>query len=131
MVPLFVAMVIVVIWQRRREQRIVANQLPRFVAAGWIAPEEVRLLSSLSGRRHWRVAVQRRWGRRAGRAVRDYQAAVTELAFLHDRVARGAVGPDARQWLHDLVAATVLARERLSYGHPEAFATAGESTGRA
>ena len=124
MVPLFLAMVILVIWQRRREQRIVANQLPRFVAAGWIAPDEVRLLTSLSSRRGWQAAVKRRWGAQAARAVRDYQTAVTELAFLHDRVARGAVGVEAREWLHDLVAAMVISRERVSRRHPEALATA-------
>ena len=70
MVPLFIAMAIVVVWQRRREQRIVATHLPRFVAAGWIAPDEVRLLASLPGRRGWRrrsdgAGAPRRRGRSA------------------------------------------------------------------
>ena len=124
MVPLFVVMAIVVVWQRRREQRIVATQLPRFVAAGWIAPDEVRLLSSLSGRIGWRTAVKRHFGSAAARAVRDYQTAVTELAFLHDRMGRGVVGPDSRQWLHDLVAAMLVARQQLALRYPQALVAA-------
>jgi protease PrsW len=124
MVPLFVVLALVVVWQRRREQRIVATQLPRFVAAGWIAPDEVRLLASLSGRIGWRTAVKRHFGPAAARAVRDYQTAVTELAFLNDRMVRGAVGPDARQWLHDLVTAMLVARQQLSQRYPQALAAA-------
>ncbi|MGH4023301.1 MAG: PrsW family intramembrane metalloprotease, partial [Pseudonocardiaceae bacterium] len=36
MVPLFAALVGLVVWQRRREQRVVAAQLPGFASAGWI-----------------------------------------------------------------------------------------------
>ena len=129
MVPLFVAMALIVTWQRRREQRIVATQLPRFVAAGWVAPEEVRLLASLPGRRSWRAAVKRRWGPDAAKAVRAYQTAITELAFLHDRMTRGVVGPEARQWMDDLVAAVYIARSQLTVAHPQALATAGGFAG--
>ena len=62
MVPLFLAMIAVVVWQRKREQRIVIEQLPGFAQAGWIAPSEISLLSSLAGRRGWRCAVRRRSG---------------------------------------------------------------------
>ncbi|REF36796.1 PrsW family intramembrane metalloprotease [Thermasporomyces composti] len=122
MVPIFVAMIIVVVWQRRREQRIVATHLPRFVAAGWIAPDEVRHLVSLSGRRGWRAAVKRHWGPEAAKALRDYQTAVTELAFFHDRWARGTVGREAQQWLHDLVANVFAARQRVLSRHPDLLA---------
>lgn len=126
MVPLFIAMAIVVVWQRRREQRIVATHLPRFVAAGWIAPDEVRHLVSLQGRRGWQAAVKRHWGPAAAKAVRDYQTAVTELAFFHDRWARGTVGAEARAWLHDLVANVYTARQQVLRQHPQVLATAGQ-----
>jgi RsiW-degrading membrane proteinase PrsW (M82 family) len=122
MVPIFVAMTIVVVWQRRREQRIVATHLPRFVATGWIAPDEVRHLVSLSGRRGWRAAVKRHWGPEAAKALRDYQTAVTELAFFHDRWARGAVGHEARQWLDDLIANVLATRQRVLRQHPQVLA---------
>jgi protease PrsW len=121
MVPVFVTMVVVVIWQRRREQRIVATQLAGMVAAGWIAPDEVQPLTSLAGRRSWRAAVERRSGKEAARAIRDYHTAVTELAFLRDRMARGVAGPDSERWQYELVEALRDTRGR-AHGHPQALA---------
>jgi protease PrsW len=123
MVPVFIALVIVVVWQRRREQRIVAAQLPGFAAAGWIVPSEVPLLSSLAGRQGWRAAVRRRSGRGVAKAVAEYQAAVTELAFLRDRMARGTAGPLGQLWHAEAVEAVRQARAR-AVGHPEALTVA-------
>ncbi|MHA6623558.1 PrsW family intramembrane metalloprotease [Pseudonocardia sp. DLS-67] len=123
MVPLFVALVIVVVWQRRREQRVVAAQLPGFAAAGWIVPSEVPLLSSLAGRQGWRAAVRRRSGRRVAKAVAEYQSAVTDLAFLRDRMARGTAGPHGPLWHAEAVEAVRQARAR-AVGHPEALTVA-------
>lgn len=82
MVPLFIGVFSVVVMQRRREQRIVAAALPMMVDARWIAPTEVALLASLSGRRSWRKQARKQSGREAAKAVGRYQASVTELAFL-------------------------------------------------
>jgi hypothetical protein len=123
MVPLFVAMIAVVIWQRRREQRIVIDQLPAFARAGWIAPSEITLLSTLAGRRGWRAAVRRRSGRQVAKAVSQYQAAVTELAFLRDRMARGSIGPSGPYW-HDQALAALFRARLNAVGHPEALTVA-------
>ena len=80
--PLLIAAIYVIVLQRRREQRIVAAALPRMAAARWIAPAEIDLLASLSGRRAWRKQARKESGRAAARAVGRYQASVTELAFL-------------------------------------------------
>jgi RsiW-degrading membrane proteinase PrsW (M82 family) len=128
MVPLFLAMVGVVVWQRRREQRTVAAQLPLFAQAGWIAPSEVTLLSSLAGRRGWQAAVRRRSGRATARAVVEYQAAVTELAFLRARIARGTVGSSAPLW-HDQALATLQRARAAAVGHPEALTVAMQHRG--
>lgn len=82
MVPMFIAVVLVVILQRRREQRIVEAALPKMVRSRWIAASEVDLLSTLNGRRDWRRQARRQSGRRAAKAVAVYQNSVTELAFL-------------------------------------------------
>lgn len=123
MVPVFVALAGVVVWQRRREQATVAGQLPLFARAGWIAPSEVELLSSLAGRRDWQAAVRRRSGRATARAVVEYQAAVTELAFLRARIARGTVGSAAPIW-HDQAVDTLIRARAAAVGHPEALTVA-------
>lgn len=120
MFPVFVFVVGLVFYLRRREQRIIAAELPGFAAAGWIAQSEVRLLQSLAGRRGWLRAVRRRSGETVAGAVREYQAAVTELAILRHRMARGSLGPDARAW-HDEVLADVLASRAKAVGQPDAL----------
>lgn len=123
MVPLFLAMVAVVLWQRRREQRTVVEQLPGFAQAGWIAPSEITLLGSLAGRRGWQTAVRKRSGRAVAKAVTEYQAAVTQLAFLRARMSRGSVGPQGRRWHDEALAELIRARAK-AVGHPEALTVA-------
>ncbi len=123
MVPLFAAMVAIVMWQRKREQRIVIDQLPGFAQAGWIAPSEITLLSSLAGRRGWQAAVRRRSGKKVAKAVTDYQAAVTDLAFLRSRMARGSVGDTGYFW-HDQALAELVRTRSRAVGHPEALTMA-------
>ncbi|SFB08833.1 Membrane proteinase PrsW, cleaves anti-sigma factor RsiW, M82 family [Amycolatopsis marina] len=89
MVPMFIGLLLLVLWQRRREQRIVAAALPEMAEARWIARSEMELLASLTGRRRWRRQARRESGRAAGRAVGAYQASVTELAFLRRNLACG------------------------------------------
>jgi RsiW-degrading membrane proteinase PrsW (M82 family) len=117
MVPLFVATAFLVVWQRRREQRVLAAQLPGMARLGWIGGSEVGLLASLTKRRDWRNGVRRQSGPDAARAVGAYQAVVTELAFLRARMARGTAGPGAGQWHHELVTAVAAARGR-AVGRP-------------
>jgi protease PrsW len=123
MMPLFAGAIVLVVWQRRREQRVVAAELPAFTQAGWIAPSEVALLASLAGRRGWRAAVRRQTGAEAARAVAAYQATVTELAFLRSRMVRGIAGPSADQWHDELVAALIAARAN-AVARPQALRAA-------
>ncbi|MFD1149526.1 PrsW family intramembrane metalloprotease [Saccharothrix hoggarensis] len=111
MVPIFAGMVLMVVWQRRREQRIVAGQLPAMAANKWIASSEVTLLASLQGRSRWRRAVKRKVGDRAAKAVAGYQVAATELAFLRHRIANGTAGHDAEERHEKLLSALVAARQ--------------------
>lgn len=98
MIPLFGSMIGIVVWQRKRERRTLDEQLPAMAQAGWIAPQEVMLLSDLRARKQWLQGTKAQLGPAAGKAVRDYQAAATELAFLRARMARHAVGPQSQQW---------------------------------
>jgi hypothetical protein len=91
---------------------VIAAALPGFASAGWIAPSEVPLLASQAGRRGWCAAVGRQAGEAAADAVRDYQHAVTELAFSQDRLGPGEVGADTGQWHHEALDALLAARDR-------------------
>ena len=109
MVPIFVGMLGLVVWQRARERAVLGREMPGFAAAGWIAGSETELLASIPGRRRWVAAVRRRAGRPAARAVVDYQHAVTELAFLRNRAATGAI--EARpEWHAELLDAVFRTR---------------------
>lgn len=89
MVPAFALTIAVAAWSRRREGETVARQLPAYVEAGWLAPEDVPMLASLPRRRQALRWVEQRRGDAGSRALRDFQHAATELAFLRERVARG------------------------------------------
>ena len=120
MLPMFVFVLVVVLYQRRREQRIIAAELPGFAEAGWIAPSEVHLLESLAGRRGWLRAVRRRSGSVVAKAVAEYQAAVTELAILRHRMARGSLSAHAREWHDELLEDVLLSRAK-AVGAPDAL----------
>ncbi|NDL59264.1 PrsW family intramembrane metalloprotease [Phytoactinopolyspora sp. XMNu-373] len=112
MVPLFAGMAGLALWQRRRERRIIAEQLPRFAAAGWIGKDEVPWLTSMRARRRWRRTAARSGGSKAARAVAEYQTVITELAFLSDRIVRGLVGHDAPRWHAEVMHELADARSR-------------------
>jgi protease PrsW len=124
MVPIFAGMVFMVVWQRRREQRIVAAQLPEMALQRWIAASEVTLLASLQGRRRWRRAVRRKVGDQAARAVAEYQVAATELAFLRHRIAAGTAvgGSDDR---HAVLLDALIAARQAAVDAPGALKAAG------
>jgi RsiW-degrading membrane proteinase PrsW (M82 family) len=126
MVPIFIGMVVLVVWQRRREQRVVAGQLPEMAMNRWIASSEVPLLASLPGRRNWRRVVRRKVGEPAARAVSGYQQAVTELAFLRHRMAQGTAGADAEQ-RHEVLLTGLLAARQAAVDAPGALKAAGRS----
>jgi hypothetical protein len=112
MVPVFLGLIGLVVWQRYREQHTIAAYVPAFARAGWVAPSEVPLLASMAGRREWRRKVRERSGRAAARAVGEYQAAVTELAFLGARMERGTAGAGADEWYRQAVDDLLRARMR-------------------
>jgi RsiW-degrading membrane proteinase PrsW (M82 family) len=95
MVPIFLVAVVVAVWSRRREGRLVARHLPAYAAAGWLAPQEVGLLARQRSRRQLLADAQRIGGERAARTTQTYHALATELCFLRERMAHGRAGEDA------------------------------------
>jgi len=89
MVPVFLLTLAVATWSRRREGATIARWLPVYVQAGWLAEEDVAMLASMPRRRQATGWAERTYGGASSRALRDFQLAGTELAFLRDRAERG------------------------------------------
>lgn len=116
MVPAFAATIAVAAWSRRREGATVARRLPAYVEAGWLVAEDVQMLASLPRRRQAARWVQERHGPASARALRDFQQAATELAFLRDRVERGQDVADFPARERELL--TLVARSRAAAAGP-------------
>ncbi|MDQ1744929.1 MAG: protease PrsW, partial [Pseudonocardiales bacterium] len=92
------------------ERDVVRRQLPQLVYFRLITPAEAGWLDSIAARRAWLRAVRSRSGKPAARALRTFQAAATELAFLRDRAERGVAPADAYALHAELVEALRISR---------------------
>jgi RsiW-degrading membrane proteinase PrsW (M82 family) len=112
MIPAFVAALLIARRYRRRERDVVRRQLPELVYYRLISPAEAGWLDSIAARRAWLRSVTARSGKLAAQALRDFQTAATELAFLRDRVQRGVGPADAYQLHAELVQSLLVNRAR-------------------
>jgi RsiW-degrading membrane proteinase PrsW (M82 family) len=112
MVPVFAALVILVLVLRRRESAIIQRQLAHYVRAGALNDADVAMLSSLRARRRARRRIASHGGRAARRALSDYQEAAAELAFHRERLERGVLAADARSRRRELDQLLRLKRRR-------------------
>jgi RsiW-degrading membrane proteinase PrsW (M82 family) len=113
-VPLFVIAFMVTSWLRRREGATIAQWLPLYVQAGWLADEDVAMLASLPRRRQAVEWAERTYGGASSRALRDFQHAATELAFLRDRAERGHVVGDFVTRERELLAEVAMTRRAIN-----------------
>ncbi|WP_237840571.1 PrsW family intramembrane metalloprotease [Cellulosimicrobium cellulans] len=86
-----ITLIVLLVRDRRRTVATIQRQLVPYVPTGLVTPADLTMLSTLASRRQARDWARRTGGAGAAHAMRDYQQAATELALLHDRVARGAV----------------------------------------
>ncbi|WP_110851014.1 PrsW family intramembrane metalloprotease [Georgenia satyanarayanai] len=91
-VPLFVGAIVLVVWLRRRERRVITGRLVEYARAGWLAPHEVTMLGSFPGRRA-AMSWAARGGPAAKGAMRDFQRSATALALGRQRFATGRAEP--------------------------------------
>jgi protease PrsW len=89
MVPAFLLTLGVATWSRRREGATVATWLPLYAQAGWLADEDVAMIASMPRRRQAVAWAERTYGGGSSRALRDFQLAGTELAFLRNQAEQG------------------------------------------
>ncbi len=102
-VPIFAAFVAFAVLARRREERLIARHLQTYVASGWLTPAELTMLSTSSSRRQARDWAGRTAGPVGTRAMRDFQALGSELAFLRERMHHHAAPADAQETELDLL----------------------------
>jgi RsiW-degrading membrane proteinase PrsW (M82 family) len=119
MVPAFGVLTWLVVWTRQRELGTVRDELPAYTAAGWIGPAEPYALGSMRARRMARQYARRNLGRPAARAVAQYEAYATSLAFLRHRGRQGRGGADfvvrERELLNELWRRREVARPALEH----------------
>ncbi|MER6545700.1 PrsW family intramembrane metalloprotease [Streptomyces sp. NPDC001250] len=119
MVPVFGLLTWLAIWTRQRELRTVREELPAYVLAGWLGPAEPFALGSMAARRTARDYARHHHGRTAARAVAQYEAYATSLAFLRRRGRQGKAGADfvvrERELLDELWKRRDTARPALEY----------------
>ncbi len=102
--PLLVVIMVLAIWARSREGKLLEAALQDVARLGWIRPEETRWISRLSDRMSARAYAKRLGGKPAQRALRAYQQTLIEVAFLHHRALQGTP-PRRRQRADDRPAA--------------------------
>jgi len=86
-----IALVVVIVADRRRVVRLIWRFLPAYQPAGVVTEADLRMLSTLRGRRQARLWARRTSGATAAHAMTDYQLAATELALVHQRAERGLI----------------------------------------
>ena len=127
-VPIFFAMLGLVLWLRSWEGRLAERVLPAYARAGWFSPPEVAALGTLGRRLSARKWAKRVAGDAGQTAMRGYQFAATRLALLRDGISRGLYAEP-----QDL-AATVAEERRLLHaidGYRRIFAGRDPLTPRA
>jgi RsiW-degrading membrane proteinase PrsW (M82 family) len=94
-----VALIAVIVADRRRVVRLIRRFLPAYQASGLVTGAELRMLCTLRERRAARAWARGAGGRTAARAMANYQLAATELALAHQRAERGtlAAGPSGER----------------------------------
>lgn len=108
-VPIFLGVVGIALWLRGKERQVVQHRLGEYAGAGWFAPHEVQMLSSLRLRRAAVDWAGRVGGPVAADAMRDFQRRATTLAFRRQLAVTGRAdlrthGLDERETLAALTA---------------------------
>ena len=84
-VPLFLAMVALLIWLRRQESKVIRARLTEYAQAGWFAPHEVDMLASMRLRSQAKLWASG-YGERAKATMVSFQRNATMLAFRRQQV---------------------------------------------
>ena len=94
MLPAFLGVVAFAIFRRRNERYMMTAALEDAAARGLLPATDIPWLVDLRARRRARAFAKARGGPQGERAMRDYQVAAIELAYLHHRFLRGTAPGD-------------------------------------
>lgn len=89
LLPTFVVAIVIAVRSRKREAVLFNQEVPKMVQAGLFSPQEAAWVSNLTTRKNRRKAAKAAGDETELRRMRVFADAVTELAFLQDRVNRG------------------------------------------
>lgn len=92
-VPLFVGFIVLLVFSRRRETRMLREHLTGYGINGWFTPAEVSMLASPRERRRARAWARGMGGQRAEAAMEAFQDEATELAITRHHMERGDPDP--------------------------------------
>jgi RsiW-degrading membrane proteinase PrsW (M82 family) len=110
----FIGLLVTLVLDRRHIVALITRVLPQYEPAGLVAPQDVRMLTSLKARHQARAWALAAGGRPAATAMVDYQLAATELALLHQRAERGVIdGPGFTERQQSLAGLMRVARDAL------------------
>jgi protease PrsW len=115
MAPAFLAAVGFAVWARRSERRMLAAALGDAAGRGLIPGTDIGWVVDLDARRQSRAYAKRMGGDEGLRAMRDYQQAVIELGFLHNRYLRGTPPPDFAARGQEYVARIAAVRPSIAF----------------
>jgi hypothetical protein len=82
------------LYRRRSEHGMMRASLDDAAARGLLPATDIPWLVDIAARRHARTYARHTGGAQAERAMREYQAAAIELAYLHHRYLRGTAPSD-------------------------------------
>jgi protease PrsW len=125
-----IGIILVAVTDRRRVIKAIAYYLPAYIPTGLVTHPDIRMQSTMGGRKRARRWAQNAAGRGGYRAMEDYQLAATEVALLHMDWDRGVAERDWQQRRDSLLALMHVAREAFlgQVQRPVAPAWAGEAT---
>ena len=108
--PIFLGFVALIAWARRHEGVLIGRFLRPYADAGWLAPGEVTMLSSMARRREARMWARANTGRHGLTAMREFQDTASELALLRRRMSHSAARPTSLEGEQELLDALIAQR---------------------
>jgi RsiW-degrading membrane proteinase PrsW (M82 family) len=100
--PLLIAAIIVMVWIRRREGRMLTSALDQCAQLGLICRAEIGWVATMKSRVAARKYARQVGGKPAVKVLQDYQQTLTEIGFMHDRVLKGVAPANFRERMAEL-----------------------------